>query len=243
MIENYKHHSPSSLNLFAAEPAMWVLEKVLEQKQTVGVPAHRGVGVEDGVAHGLKNPDAPEKTCIAIAQSKYDLITAMSSDERRQKYRDTIPDMVVQALDELRPYGIPSATQGQIEYRPEGLQLPIMGYYDFLWEDKGLIVDLKTTERMPSEIKIPHARQVALYSGDNHDGRLTYVTPKKCQTYQLENIREHRQALLNIAKKVENFLGLSDDPKFFLSITVPDLDSFYWGDPASRQLAYKHWGV
>ena len=48
-------HSPSSLNLFAASPAMWVLEKILGIKQPVGVPAHRGVAVEDGVVVGLNN--------------------------------------------------------------------------------------------------------------------------------------------------------------------------------------------
>ena len=61
-------------------------------------------------------------------------------------------------------------------------------------------------------------------------------------TYQLENIREHREALLQIALRIERFLALSDDPEFFKSITVPDLESFYWGGPA-RQLAYEHWQI
>ena len=55
--------------------------------------------------------------------------------------------------------------------------------------------------------------------------RLTYVTPKKCETYELENIGEHREALRQIAVRIENFLALSDDPEFFKSITVPDLES------------------
>jgi hypothetical protein len=42
--------------------------------------------------------------------------------------------------------------------------------------------------------------------------------------------------------RIENFLALSNDPEFFKSITVPDLDSFYWGGPA-RQLAYEHWQI
>ena len=78
---------------------------------------------------------------------------------------------------------------------------------------------------------------------DNVDARLAYVTPKKLEVYRLENVREHRRALHNIAKRVENFLDLSDDPAFFLSITAPDVDSFYWASPPSRQLAFEHWGV
>ena len=89
----------------------------------------------------------------------------MSGDERRDKYRGNIPDMVVQALDELRPYGIPSNVQGIITWHPDDLKYPIFGYFDFIWKEQGFIVDLKTTERMPSNIKIPHARQVSFYCG------------------------------------------------------------------------------
>jgi len=72
---------------------------------------------------------------------------------------------------------------------------------------------------------------------------LTYTTPKKVQTLQLENVRAHRQALLNIAKRVEAFMALSEDPEFGKNIFVPDLDSFYWTNPAARQLAFEQWGI
>jgi hypothetical protein len=248
MIPTYLHHSPSSLNQFAASPALFVLERVLGLKQVVGAPAHRGVAVEAGVAYGLtnldrSNMDKTEKRAIQAAYTAYDTVSALSPDERKERYREDIPDMVSMALDELMPYGAPDETQGYLSQKFPGLQLPVVGFFDFRWLDKGIIVDLKTTERMPSDIKIPHARQVSLYCGDNHEGRLTYVTPKKCQTYILENVREHREALLKIAKTVENFLSLSDDPKFFTTIVTPDLDSFYWSQPHMRQLAYDHFGV
>ena len=239
----YVRHSPSALNMFAAEPAMFVLERILGLKQPVGVPAHRGVAVEAGVAYGLLHPEAEDRECFREAYASYDGLTALSADERREKYRGNIPDMVVQALDELRQYGVPSGVQGFVEWKPADLKYPIVGYYDFVWEDHGIIVDLKTTERMPSQIKIPHARQVSLYCGDNHQGRICYVTPKKCSTYGLENIREHKQALHNLARAVEKFLALSDDPEFFVSITAPDVESFYWNDPAARELAFKYWRI
>ena len=99
---------------------------------------------------------------------------------------------------------------------------------------------------MPFEIKIPHARQVALYvaaTSSNYEGRLSYITPKKAATYRLENAHEHLKALQQIARRIENFLSLSDDPDFFRSITVPDLESFYWTSPAARQLAYELWKI
>ena len=51
---------------------------------------------------------------------------------------------------------------------------------------------------------------------------------------------EAMDALHEIARRVENFLALSDDPEFFKSITAPDYESFYWGGPA-RQVGFEHW--
>jgi hypothetical protein len=240
----FERHSPSSLNLFCASTSMFVLERILGRRQPVGAPAHRGTAVEDGVTIGLMNPDAPLESCVEVALKKYDTITALSGDKRREDYRATILDMVKSALEELRPYGIPSHCQQFVEWKPEGLRYPIVGYLDYRWEQHGIVVDLKTTEKLPSSIKIPHARQVALYAtatGDNVDARLTYCTPKKRATYQLENVRDHLNALHQIALRCEAFLALSDDPQFFTRITAPDFESFYWGGQA-RQIGFETWG-
>lgn len=241
---NYPHHSPSRLNLFCASISTFVSEYILGLRQTVGPPAHRGSAVEEGVTLGLLDPKASLKSCINKSLVKYDQLTMLSGDPRRERYRDTIGDMVEIALKELRQYGIPTATQGRRSWHPEGLRYEIMGYFDYEWEQHGILADLKTTEKMPSQIKVPHARQVALYAGsDNIDARLIYVTPKKLAPYRLEHISAHRHALYSIAKRVENFLSLSDDPHFFVSITAPDLESFYWTSPGARQLAYELWGA
>src|SRR5918993_2226628 len=89
MNELLTRHSPSSLNLFCASPAMWVLERVLGKRQPVGVPAHRGAAVEAGVTHGLMNRDADPQEAIDIAQAKYRVLTALSPDPRREKYGET----------------------------------------------------------------------------------------------------------------------------------------------------------
>lgn len=240
----FVRHSPSSLNLFAASPALFVLEKILGHRQPGSAPMYRGTAVEDGVTHGLMNQEATLAECNAVAFKKYDTITALSTDSRREDYRATIPDMVKAALEELRPYGIPSQCQGFIEWKPAGLQYPIVGYFDYHFADSNTTVDLKTSEKMPSSVKVPHARQVALYvTSNNADARITYVTPKKRATYQVENIDAHRHALHQMAIKCEAFLALSEDPEFFKAITLPDLDSFYWSGPPMRQLAYELWKI
>lgn len=238
-------HSPSSLNLFCSSTAMWVLERVLGKRQPVGVPAHRGTAVEAGVAMGLMDQSATVESCVEAAMRRYRELAAITPDARKDKYGEDIPGMVALALAELRPYGIPSGTQGYVEWRPDGLRCPIVGYFDFAWEKHGIVVDLKTTGAMPSAVKIGHARQVALYAGsDNMDARVTYVTPKKVTTYRVENIREHREALRRIAMTVERFMDLfPDEPERLADIVSPDLESFYWSPPEARQAAFELWGV
>ena len=244
MIPAYERHSPSKLNLYNAEPAMFVLEYVKGIRQEVGPPAHRGVAVEDGVTHGLKHLTAPLADCVAIALATYDARTVLSGDPRRDRYRDTIKDMVHTGLTELRPYGIPTGTQGLVEWHPDGLVLPIVGYYDYQWDNHGILLDLKTSEKMPGSIKFAHARQVAHYAvSDNIDARIAYITPKKLEVFRLENVRAHRNALYEIAKTVEDFLSQSDDPDVLMRKVKPNLDSFYWASPYMRQLAYEHWRI
>lgn len=243
-MKSFTRHSPSSLNLFSGCVSMFVVEKILGHRQPSNAPMHRGTAIEDGVTHGLMNPAASMDECSAVAFKKYDTISALSSDKRREEYRATIPDMVKSALEELRPYGIPTECQKFIEWKPEGLTYPIVGYLDYHWAPHNITVDLKTTEKMPSSVKVAHARQIALYvTSNNADARACYVTPKKHTTYQIDNVDAHRSALHKMALHCEAFLAQSDDPQFFVDITVPDLESFYWSGPASRQLAFEIWGI
>jgi len=240
---NFVRHSPSSLNLFASQPSLFVLEKILGKRQPVGAAAHRGTAVEDGVAFGLDNPDAPLEDCVEVAMKKWRTLMALNTDPRREKSEGGIAGLVEQGLAALRPYGKPSSKQGSITWHPEGLKYPIFGYYDFMFEDHGIVVDLKTSDRLPSEIKTGHARQVALYTSGNLGGRLAYTTPQKHAVYDLENVAAHRNTLFRMAVACERFLSLSDDPEFFVSITLPDLDSFWWSPPQARQAAWDTWQI
>ena len=238
-------HSPSSLNLFCASPSTFVTERIIGRRSGVGAVAYRGTAVEAGITAGLMDLELPVAECVDLATIEYAKLTEGSTDPKIDVIGNDVPAMVRNGLDELRPYGTPSATQGFVEWRPEGLTAPIVGYYDFAWDDHGIVVDLKTTSTLPSAIKLPHARQVALYAAaisDNIDPRLTYITPKKRATYRLENVAAHRQALYRIALAVEKFLSLSDDPEFYRSITAPDFESFYWSSPSARQTGFELFG-
>jgi len=240
------HLSPSSCNTFTAAPAAFILQKCMKKNSPVGPAAHRGTSAESGVVFGLINPDASVDECIAVAKDEYNTLTALIFDGSVDKERNSLGDFVRMGLAELRPYGIPSSTQGHVSVEVQGLSVPLIGYYDFEWEHKGILIDLKTSHQLPSKIKQPHARQVSLYKaarGDNLSARISYVTPKKTATYELENYRDHLKALETVALTIQRFLSLSDDPLELCSFVVPDVDSFYFNDPITRQAVFETWGL
>ena len=215
------------------------------KKSTVGCAAYRGSAVEHGLSQGLMH-GASDEECVKAAGTEYWRLSALSSDPRREKEADAIPDMVRNALAELRPYGKPTSSQGFVEWKVDGLHVPLIGYYDFEWSQHNILTDLKTTHALPSKISVRHARQVALYNvarGGAIDARVTYITPKKSATYHLENAQEHARSLERIALAIQNFLSLSPDPVELSKYVVPDVDSFYFNDPITRQHVYEVWGM
>jgi hypothetical protein len=240
-----KHLSPSTCNLFIGSQAAFVLDKCLKKKGQVGAAAHRGTATEKGVVHGLVT-GANDEECIGIAKDEFWRLTALSGDPARDKEEAAVPEMVKIGLRELRGYGPPTSTQGAIEYRFDSIAVPFIGFYDVEWSNHNILVDLKTTHALPSKISTNHARQVALYAaarGNEIDPRVTYITSKKSATYRVENVSEHVKALERIGLAIQRFLSISTDPMELSKHVMPDVESFYFKDPMTRQAVFEIWGV
>lgn len=243
---NISHLSASSINTYAAEPALWVMEKLLGRKMPVGCAAHRGNAAEAGVSMGLFDPKASAHDCATHALKAYDAKTALSGDSNRQKERDAIPGIVETALAELRQYGVPEPPpadswngQHKIEVMLPDVSVPFVGYLDFVFPRHGIIVDLKTQLRLASSITSSHARQGAIYVApdspySNYEMRFAYTTPKKIGVYPLEDAKERLAEVREIAIRLERFLGLSDDPMELAALLVPNADSFYWNNDQAQ---------
>lgn len=228
-----EHVSASSLNLWASEPAMWVMERLLKMRSPVGPAAHVGTAVEAGVEHALLNPDKLHDA-LPVALTKYDTL-CQDADAKLK-----IAGMLEQALKQLAAYGKPDVPedgrQHRVEVALEGVAVPCIGFTDFVFHGHGVIVDLKTSSTLPSAIKASHARQGAVYAAafGNYGMRFCYATPKKSAVYELENARDHLAALANIARRLERFLALSRDPHELAGLLCPNYDSFYWSEPQAR---------
>jgi hypothetical protein len=252
MSNSFEHHgithlSASSLNLWAAEPALWIMERLLGRRSPAGIPAARGKAVEAGVNLGLFDPALPVETCIVEAERVFDRETALNLDPRRDDERKKLAGYVRGALAELRKYGPPDGDgyQGKVEISVEDVPVPVIGYVDWRFSGHGLIVDLKTSERLPSAIGASHGRQGAVYASahGNFGMRFAYAKPapakgdgRQVQVLEMsgDDVRSSLAALRIIALSLGRFLALSHDARELIGLIVPDFDSFYWSDPSVR---------
>jgi hypothetical protein len=248
-----EHYSPSTLNLFSCSIGNFIMEKVIGVKLPVGAAAYRGRAVEDGLTMLLNGSNMAEAWRVAI--EKYNVYTALCTDPNLDKERDGIIPIIKSAWAEIQPWGQPDIVQKQVTLKVPELPLPFMGFLDYAWTKHRRVIDLKAQLRLTHEVKVTHARQVAFYTkamqaeyGGEWQGGVLYAaasTAKKennSHTLKVDNIDRHFTALVQIAKAMEKFLSLSNNPEDFVSITAPDFDSFYWNDPAARRAAHSIWG-
>ena len=248
-----EHLSASSLNLWAAQPALWIMERLLGRRTPSGITAARGKAVEHGVHLGLSNSRLSIEECVEGAEREFIRQTALSADPRREDERKKLAGWVRGALDELRQYGTPDGYQEKIEIRLDDVAVPLVGYIDWRFSGHGLIVDLKTTERFPSKIGDAHGRQGAVYASahGNFGMRFAYAKPAPGKTdprqvtvYEMsgDDIRRHLSALRAIALSLGRFLAVSTDARELAGLIVPDFDSFWWSEPAARAAGQEVFG-
>ncbi len=235
--------SASSINLFAAEPAMWVMQKLAKKQTSAGPAAHRGTAAEAGIVMGLLDPEAPIIACQQHALDEFDRLVAVDLDGKAAKERNAIMNIVENGIKKLRVAGIPNEVQQRIEINLPGIAVPFIGYVDVGWTKHGIRLDIKTKLRTVNAIEEPHNRQVSLYLyGTNMTGRVCYITPKGAEIFTLEDTAQHVEQARQIAMRIQNFLSLSDDTEKLIASVVPNYGSFYW-DAASRASGREVFGI
>jgi hypothetical protein len=242
------HVSASSLNTYVHEPALWLMERLLQKKAPVGAAAHRGTGIEAGVTVGLLYPDKPVHECQQLAIEAFDVEAAkndgLTRDPKFDQERDAVKPTVAIALAELRRYGIPDRVQDRVDRVLDEDLPPLWGYLDYGWTRHGIIIDLKTQLRLASDVSDGHARQVAAYVyGTNYEGRICYATPKKCGVYVVEDVPLRFAELREIAIRLGRFLALSKDPQELAGLLVPDADHWMWNNQTAKDHRIEVYGL
>ena len=232
-----KHLSNSSISLWEANPAQWVMSYLLKEKRQTGPAMWRGIVVEDICVEVLNN-DFSFGEALSRALIKFDGSITLA-DEKTEKERAAIEPMAALALEELKKYGKPqfsidgSQQQVSITCKGDGWKIPIIGYLDLVYPDHGLVVDLKTTMRLPSTMTQSHKRQRCIYQrclGGNQQVKFLYVTPKKSGWLEDGDVETELATVKAHCNRLERFLSVSDDAEYLASIVPVDPTHFYWSD-------------
>lgn len=238
-LHGINHTSASQINLWSAEPALWMMEKLFGKKYRMGPSAKRGTVIETAVVNILSKGHSEEES-IQFAVSEFDKFFSLCNDPKKDKEREVIEPCIRQAVAELKQFGEPEFlvdfSQQKIEIlcRTDSWCLPVHGYLDLIYPKLKKIIDLKTTTRMPSEMSVAHQRQSSIYKTayPDYDVSFFYVTPKKSEFKQVDNHKEVMAGMKSALIRQERFLSLSPY-KEELAMLVPlnDMDSFYWSSP------------
>ena len=237
-----KHLSASSINLWTNAPDVWVAQYLFGKRTPMGAAAMRGICTEDAVVAVLtgKNRDG----ALDAALEKFDSYFPLG-DEKTTKERSMIEPCMDLALGELQQYGEPEfPEEGQekisITAKTDDYEIPVIGFLDLVYPQHGLVIDLKTTGRMPSTMSLEHQLQRAIYqkARGNQIVKFLYVTPKKTSLLEDGDPSE----LLGRAKKqisrLEKFLRAGSKEDIAEVIPV-NPNTFYWnGAEAIREELY-----
>lgn len=228
-----KNTSASSLNMWTEAPDAWCAKYLFGAKFGFSPAARAGTLAEDAVVMVLSQ-GVTEKEAIDKSVEAYRRATALDFSDKTRERGEMIPGMVSLALKELSQYGEPEFDNGKqlkinINCKVDDWTIPVLGYLDFYFPSHGLVVDLKTSSRLPSEMSKSHLRQQAIYKASmgNCAVKFLYVTGKKSAVYEPENTSDTLSEIKNILRRQNNFLGLDIE---IIRSTVPVLDSFYWSD-------------
>ena len=245
--------SPSDLQLFREEPALWLIKHHHDYLYRTGGSAAtlRGHAVE----HGLRTAcrwNMPLAGAIRHAQRLFlrNKPEGLEGDAHAPYDKEfaAVPDYMTQAFDALLKRGLIKRYHSY-QHKCEGIigGLKVLGYTDFIFvDDQGEIIgiDLKTTARLPSEMKPNHIEQMAFYrfvTGVSFS--CLYVTPKKSAVYTLTDA-QYNYGIRKIelaAKAMQIALSLQSWDEVFTLFPPRDLEGFRWDDTA-RFYASNIWG-
>jgi hypothetical protein len=242
--------SPSSLNLFIEEPALWVLKQFFEIRTEANIYCVRGSLVEGVLDDWLDTGKvAPFKKYMNKMLSETMFI---KGDVTKETYRG-IYDWGIGCSKAFKESGYTSVLhkQTKVEGELEGLQMA--GYIDYDLGHK--IVDLKTTAKLP--VIVSRGVREGLLSkakGANVRQQLIYMalTQRPCSLFYVDGAGnyleydvterdrdEHWETIVKNIGEIKRLLTFTKK-SVIKEVEPKNLNSFYW-DGVTKEFAEKVW--
>ncbi len=226
--------SPSQINRFLEEPAIWVLNKFHRIYAEAGAKAWVGTAVEKGIEAMLVHGWDYDQS-LQWAFKIFDTEAIVKIDEDAPEERARIPALLSQTQALVIPFGKFNAFQIKVEGEIDGV--PITGKIDFDF-DKGDL-DTKTTKAMQKQenMSAEHLRQLAIYEALRGKPQfICYTTEKKGIIYeptraQLDNaMQEVRGAVRGMKTAFD--LGQDMAEKLY---PPRDYSSYLWDEKVMKK--------
>ncbi|WP_323008960.1 PD-(D/E)XK nuclease family protein [Paracoccus sp. (in: a-proteobacteria)] len=227
------HLSASSINLWINAPDVWVAKYLFKRGTPMGPAPIRGQAVEKAVVAALLGDN--ENDAIRLVEEWFDRRWLIGTEEST-KERALIKPMTQIALEELREFGKPEFTDGtdqekiSINANFGDWSIPIWGFLDLVYPQHGVVVDLKTTSRVPSVMSAEHQLQRAIYhrAKGNHAVRFLYVSSKKAAWLEDGDPAEVLTRAKTHIARLEAFLRHCPDHETARQIVPVNGSSFFW---------------
>jgi len=253
MTQNKAYYlSPSSLNLFLDEPALWIIKQFYGLRTEASIHAYRGKLIENVVNHWYETgkittrQDFEEDFCNEC----FDFVETWDGETLGKVYDWSLH--AVKAFKELvheRPIG----QQEQVFTEIEGLK--VGGFIDYEYEKR--TIDLKTVGKLPvvvsrgdrkgliSKTKAAHVRQQLIYAiAKDKPAALLYVDGAgDSLLYDIgdRDMEEQYPIILDTVKIIKNLLPLSKED-VIKEVEPKNMNHFFW-DTATYKLAKQLWKV
>ena len=239
-VHGINYLSPSSINTYINDNALWVARYLFGVKSSSGASAVRGIATEAALANKYEKKTfdfnyLDMHFMSLCAESGIDLGDVKTAKEKK------LLEGFGKVIDENFNYDNFEAYQEKVSVQIDDLPVPIIGYIDFRFADK--IVDLKTTTRMPTRPTEAQKRQMALYSMayPKSSVDLFFASPKEHKVFTLKNLSAYKKQLTKVAFGIQKFLSISNDRHEIASLTYPNLDSWLW--TGMKDEASKIWSL
>ena len=237
-------HSFSSINKFKHNPSEWLVHYGLGLRVSSSPAMVRGNLAEFGayykIKKGMQQKDDKYFEKLIIHKFKKN---KFFSDDSEIFNAINIAKKFEEKLYERQLRNIISYQKEKVE-SIVGLKYPVRLFTDFEYDN--IIVDTKSTLRLPTAPKVDHIRQQALYS-TLHKKKiaLLYATPKKSLWYELsdDDVKDGYEETINDFKSLENYIIMcKNNLEEAIKITPLNTDPnpFEW-DYNIKQEAKKIW--
>ena len=244
IIQDDFKHSASSVGKFKNNPSAWLCHYGLGLKGPSSPAMTRGTLAEFGtyykIKKGMNGKDGSAYAKIITHRFKKEKYL---NAEQEIKNAIDISLQFEKILYERQLRDIVSYQRQEIK-DVDGLKYPVRMFTDF--EFKDIIVDTKSTTRMPSAPRVGDLRQQSLYATlYKKPTALLYATPKKTMFYELNvsDIENGFNQMYNDFTSLENYINLCEnDLEKAIKITPLNTDpNPYSWDLTIKQEAEKIW--